>query len=100
MAAERHATAGRTLARRRSKGSANALINARPTAVNLRWAVERVLARYEEVGELSEDGDAIADAMRAEADAIVWEATVDHGRLAEFGQEVLPVPAGMGRSGS
>src|SRR6185503_4367969 len=60
------------------------------------WAVERVLARYEEVGELSEDGDAIADAMRAEADAIVWEATVDHGRLAEFGQEVLPVAAGDG----
>ena len=74
------------------KGSAHALINARPTAVNLRWAVERVLARYEEIGELSEDGDAIADAMRAEADTIVWEATVDHGRLAQFGQEVLPVP--------
>jgi methylthioribose-1-phosphate isomerase len=73
------------------RGSANALINARPTAVNLRWAVERVLARYEAIGELSEDGDAIADAMRAEADAIVWEATVDHGRLAEYGQEVLPV---------
>ena len=85
---------GRPYARKATlKGSANALINARPTAVNLRWAVERVLARYEEVGELSEDGDAIADAMRAEADAIVWEATVDHGRLAEFGQEILPVPS-------
>ena len=88
---------GRPYARKATlKGSAHALINARPTAVNLRWAVERVLARYEEVGELSEDGDAIADAMRAEADAIVWEATVDHGRLAEFGQEVLPVAAGDG----
>jgi methylthioribose-1-phosphate isomerase len=72
------------------KGGANALINARPTAVNLRWAVERVMARYEAVGELSEDGDAIADAMRAEADAIVWEATIDHGRLAEFGRAILP----------
>jgi methylthioribose-1-phosphate isomerase len=88
---------GRPYARKATlKGSANALINARPTAVNLRWAVERVLARYEEIGELSEDGDAIADAMRAEADAIVWEATVDHGRLAEFGQEILPVPAADG----
>jgi methylthioribose-1-phosphate isomerase len=88
---------GRPYARKATlKGSANALINARPTAVNLRWAVERVLARYEEVGELSEDGDAIADAMRAEADAIVWEATIDHGRLAEFGQAVLPEPAADG----
>jgi methylthioribose-1-phosphate isomerase len=88
---------GRPYARKATlKGSANALINARPTAVNLRWAVERVLARYEEIGELSEDGDAIADAMRAEADAIVWEATVDHGRLAEFGQAILPVPFAEG----
>ncbi len=67
------------------RGAAQALINARPTAVNLRWAVERVMARYEEVGDLSDDGAAIADAMRAEADAIVFEATTDHGRLAGFG---------------
>ena len=52
------------------------------------------MARYEEVGELSEDGDAIADAMRAEADAIVFEATTDHGRLATFGLEILPPPDG------
>ena len=30
--------------------------------------------------------------MRAEADAIVSEATDDHGRLAEFGLAVLPEP--------
>jgi methylthioribose-1-phosphate isomerase len=74
------------------RGGANALINSRPTAVNLRWAVERVMARYEEVGDLSEDGDAVAAAMRAEADAIVTEATTDHGRLATFGLEILPTP--------
>lgn len=74
------------------RGSANALINSRPTAVNLRWAVDRMMARYAEVGDLSEDGDAIADAMRAEADAIVFEATTDHGRMAGFGLEVLPRP--------
>jgi len=74
------------------RGGANALINSRPTAVNLRWAVERVMARYAEVGDLSEDGAAIAAAMRAEVDAIVLEATTDHGRLATFGLEVLPVP--------
>ena len=76
------------------RGSANALINARPTAVNLRWAVDRVVARYVEVGELNDDGNAIADALRAEADAIVFEATTDHGRLAGFGLAVLPVPDG------
>jgi methylthioribose-1-phosphate isomerase len=74
------------------RGGANALINARPTAVNLRWAVERVMARYNEIGDLSEDGDAIAAAMRDEADTIVMEATIDHGRLATFGLEILPSP--------
>jgi len=92
MSAEAQAD-GRPYARKATlRGGANALINARPTAVNLRWAVERVLARYVEVGELSEDGFAIAKAMRAEADAIVFEATTDHGRLAGFGLDVLPIP--------
>ncbi|MEJ7748216.1 MAG: S-methyl-5-thioribose-1-phosphate isomerase [Candidatus Limnocylindrales bacterium] len=71
------------------RGASQALINARPTAINVRWAVGRLMARYAEVGELSEDGDAIADAIRAEADTIVFEATEDHGRLAAFGLEVL-----------
>ena len=74
------------------RGASNALVNARPTAVNLRWAVDRMMARYEEIGELSEDGEAIAAALREEADAIVFEATTDHGRLAEFGLAALPVP--------
>jgi methylthioribose-1-phosphate isomerase len=76
------------------RGGANALMNARPTAVNLRWAVERVMARYDAVGNLSEDGDLVAAAMRDEADAIVMEATIDHGRLATFGLDVLPAPDG------
>ncbi len=71
------------------RGAANALANSRPTAVNLRWAVDRVMARYEAIGDLSEDGDAIADGMRAEADAIVFEATTDHGRLATAGIAIL-----------
>ena len=73
------------------RGAASALRAARPTAVNLGWAVDRMMARYEAVGDLSEDGDAIATALRAEADAIVNEATTDHGRLAEFGLAALPV---------
>jgi len=75
------------------RGGANALINARPTAINLRWAVDRMMARYESIGDLSDDGGAIADGMREEADAIVFEATTDHGRMASFGLQVLPVPA-------
>ena len=74
------------------RGAANALANARPSVANLRWAVDRVMARYVELGELSEDGTAIADAMRAEAEAIIFEATADHGRLAEAGLGVLPTP--------
>jgi methylthioribose-1-phosphate isomerase len=73
------------------RGASLALRSARPTAVNLGWAVDRMMARYDQVGELSDDGEAIALALRAEADAIVHEATTDHGRLAEFGLAALPV---------
>ena len=76
------------------EGGANTLRNARPTAVNLRWAVDRLMARFHAFGELSEEGDAIAAAMRDEAMAIVAEATDDHGRLAEAGMEALPRPEG------
>jgi methylthioribose-1-phosphate isomerase len=72
------------------RGAANALANARPTAVNVRWAVDRMLARAEALGGLDADGDAMADGLRAEADAIVFEATDDHGRLAETGYALLP----------
>jgi methylthioribose-1-phosphate isomerase len=72
--------------------TANGLREARPTAVNLAWAIDRMLARYAALpgGELTEDGDAIADALRSEAESIVFEATTDHGRLADFGLAALP----------
>ncbi len=94
MALTAKANAGtRPYARRATfRGAANVLRSSRPTAVNLGWAVDRVMAAYEAVGELSEDGDAIAAAVRAEADAIVFEATEDHGRLASFGLEALDFP--------
>ena len=74
------------------RGAAKTLVGARPTAVNLRWAVDRVMAAYEAMGDLSEDGDAIADAIRAETDTIIFETTEDHGRLAVFGLEALDFP--------
>jgi methylthioribose-1-phosphate isomerase len=74
------------------RGAAKTLVGARPTAVNLRWAVDRVMAAYEAMGDLSEDGDAIADAIRAETDTIIFETTEDHGRLAVYGLEALDFP--------
>ena len=71
-------------------GAANILRNARPTAINLRWAVDRLMARYRALGDLSTDGEGIAAALRDEAMAIVAEATDDHGRLAEAGRAILP----------
>jgi methylthioribose-1-phosphate isomerase len=73
------------------RGGAGALRSARPTAVNLGWAVDRMMARFEAVGDLHDDGHFVAAELRAEADAIVTEATTDHGRLAEFGLAALPV---------
>ncbi len=75
------------------EGAANSLRSARPTAINLRWAVERLMARYHAIGALSPDGQAIAAALHDEAMTIVAEATDDHGRLAQAGLAILPVPA-------
>ena len=49
-----------------------------------------MIAPYHTLGDLAEDGEAIAAAMFAEAMAIVAEATDDHGRLAEAGRAILP----------
>jgi|KBSSwiStaDraftv2_1062776.scaffolds.fasta_scaffold104906_3 methylthioribose-1-phosphate isomerase len=92
LTARANASTGPYARRATLRGAANVLRNARPTAVNLRWAVDRVMAAYEAVGELSEDGDAIAAAIRREADTIVFETTEDHGRMATFGLQALPFP--------
>jgi len=74
--------------------AATTLKEARPTAVNLGWAIDRLLARYSAIGETTEDGEAVAAALHDEAMAIVAEATEDHGRLAEAGLAILPRPEG------
>ena len=71
------------------RGTANSLAGARIAPVALRAAVDRMLARMTAVGELIEDGGPIADALRAEADAIAMEATLDHARLVEAGRAEL-----------
>ncbi|MBI3745207.1 MAG: S-methyl-5-thioribose-1-phosphate isomerase [Chloroflexi bacterium] len=70
--------------------AAQALTLARPTAVNLGWAVRRVLARHEAADAAGASGLEAATAMRDEAERIVAEATDDHGRLAEAGLAALP----------
>ena len=74
------------------RGAANALRNARPTAMNLRWAMERMLARYEAIGGKQASGEVVADALLAEADAIAMEAMLEHADLARHGADLLPAP--------
>jgi methylthioribose-1-phosphate isomerase len=90
IAAKSHPHARRAIL----EGQAESLRNARPTAINLRWAVDRLMARYHAIGELSPEGAEIAAAMDDEAMAIVAEANDDHGRLAEAGLAVLPATEG------
>jgi methylthioribose-1-phosphate isomerase len=71
------------------RGAAAGLKNNNPTVAYLTWAVDRIMAAYEAVGELDDDGVKIADAIQAEADAIVAEAAVEHGRLVEVGLGLL-----------
>ena len=67
------------------RGAAAGLKRTNPTVAHLGWAVDRVMAAYEAAGELDEEGEKIADAIQAEADAIVAEAAIEHGRLVEVG---------------
>lgn len=71
------------------RGAAAGLKNNNPTMASLTWAVGRVMATYEAVGELDDDGQKIADAIQAEANAIVAEAAVEHGQLVEVGLDLL-----------
>lgn len=68
------------------------LISARPTAVNLRWAVQRVLARATAVrGPAGE----IWSAMLEEARAIAREDAETCRRIGEVGAELIPEGGGV-----
>lgn len=75
-------------------GAANALRNARTTPVSIGRAIDRMMTRYRDAGELAEDGDAIAAALWDEAMAIVAEATAAHGRIVDAGLALLAWPDG------
>jgi methylthioribose-1-phosphate isomerase len=77
----------------RLRVAAAALRNARAAPAILEWAVDRMEVRWESLGRAA-SGEAIADALRAEADAIATEATLDHARLGRIGAEALRRPVG------
>jgi methylthioribose-1-phosphate isomerase len=72
------------------RGTAELLRDARPTAVNVAWAMERMLARWEAIRGQQAPGDVVTDALLAEADAIATEAMLEHAELARHGAALLP----------
>ena len=87
------ARTSRPFARRATiRGAANAFRLTRPGSAAMAAAVGRIVARLE-LFPNDAPGDEVAAAIRAEAEAIVFEATDDHGRLVEHGLGALPGPA-------
>ena len=101
------ATQSRPFARRATiRGAANALRITRPGSAALAAALDRQLALLEQLG-LDSDGDAVAEAIRAEAEAILFEAQAEHGALVEHAVLAMPGAPGepirlltMGSSGA
>ncbi|HEX7123469.1 MAG TPA: S-methyl-5-thioribose-1-phosphate isomerase [Gemmatimonadaceae bacterium] len=73
--------------RRRLESFAARIRAARPTAVNLGWAVDRMLAR---AGAMPGDAPALLQALRDEASAILEEDRAMCRRIGEHGLSLLP----------
>ncbi len=69
------------------------LEKARPTAVNLSWAVRRMMRRAVEEGE--GDPGALCDILKEEADRILSEDIETNRRMARYGNELVPAKAGI-----
>lgn len=95
LTAHRHRTTRPYARRAQIRGSANGIRAARPALGGVADATERMLAALEAAGGLAGEGDRIAAALRAEAEAIILEATTDHGLLAAALSAALP-PTGDG----
>jgi methylthioribose-1-phosphate isomerase len=78
------ALAGRSGDREEVRQAADRLVAARPTAINLKWAVKRLLAR---AGAVSDDQ--LAATLRQEAEAIHAEDARMCRRIGEHGQQLL-----------
>ena len=73
----------------RAREAAATLAKARPTAVNLAWALERMLARLASERARGRDLDALQDALFAEARTIAAEEEASCARLGELGAELI-----------
>ena len=88
--AARLARRGATDLRERVAAAALEIRDARPTAVNLGWAIDRLLRRGDSAASV---GEPIADALREEADAIADEDRAMCRRIGEHALPLLPTPA-------
>ena len=73
---------------RRFREMADRMVKARPTAVNLRWAVERLLFQVEQMA--GTDPAEIRIALRGESARILSEDVEINRRIGEHGQKIVP----------
>ncbi|HEX8940781.1 MAG TPA: hypothetical protein VF763_11540 [Candidatus Limnocylindrales bacterium] len=90
LTAERARTSMPFARRAMIRGTAQALRDAAPVELLLRRAIDRLLAAYEALGDLSEDGPGIAERLRAEADDLALDMPGVHARLGAVGRLMLP----------
>jgi methylthioribose-1-phosphate isomerase len=86
LAAHTSSAADRAALLRDLQRAADVLLAARPTAVNLAWAVKRVLRRTEATTTIEE----LREALLAEAQAIADEDVAINKRLGTFGATLVP----------
>lgn len=73
---------------RRFRESASRMLKARPTAVNLRWAVERMTLLVERMA--GRDPEEIRIALREESEKILSEDVEINRKIGEHGQRIVP----------
>ncbi|MEW6448019.1 MAG: S-methyl-5-thioribose-1-phosphate isomerase [Bacillota bacterium] len=76
---------------KRLKAAAVEITQARPTAVNLRWAVARQLKVAEGMG--GEPPDAVVERLAQEADVIFAEDAAANRKIGAYGADLLPCEA-------
>jgi len=72
----------------RFKGMASRMVKARPTAVNLRWAVERMIFLVESMAGMRPEKIRIA--LRQESEKILSEDIEINQKIGEYGQRIVP----------
>lgn len=70
------------------EASASELKSTRPTAVNLSWALDRLLRKLRALA--SDDPETLSQALLEEAHAIYREDVAGNRKMGEYGQELIP----------